>query len=66
MKIISCINNVPIEDYSEEELKQLWIKMLAKAAEKIRMELALEWYILRINYMRYKRILETNLLGVRV
>ena len=39
MKIISYINDIPIEEYSEEELIDLWIKMISKAAAAINMEL---------------------------
>nr|WP_302599858.1 hypothetical protein [uncultured Cellulosilyticum sp.] len=42
MKIVSYINEIPIEEYSEEELQELRIKMLTKAAEAINMELVFE------------------------
>lgn len=42
MKIISYINDIPIEEYSEEELIDLWIKMISKAATAINMELVFE------------------------
>lgn len=42
MKMLSYINDVPIEEYSEEELQELWIKMISKAAKAINMELVFE------------------------
>lgn len=42
MKIISYINDIPIEEYSEEELQELWIKMISRAAAAINMELVFE------------------------
>lgn len=42
MKIISYIDDIPIDDYSEEELLELWTKVIGKAAQSIGMELVFE------------------------